>query len=98
MQADLAAAHERAARLAARVRQLEDRLPALLGEQAWHQSGLGAPADIDALNQKIAHLEQQVTDLRLQLEERNQDLSAARAANRELITQINIPTPTRTHR
>lgn len=98
LQADLAAAHERAARLAARGRQLEDRLSALLGEQAWQQSGLGAPADIDALNRKITHLEQQVTDLRLQLEERDQDLTASRAANRELMTQINAPDGTRTHR
>jgi hypothetical protein len=91
LQADLAAAHDRAVRMAARIRQLEDRLSGLLGEQAWQQSGLGAPADIDALNQKITHLEQQVTDLRLQLEERDQDLTAARAANRELMTQINTP-------
>jgi len=95
LQADLAAAHERAARLAARNRQLEDRLSALLGEQAWQQSGLGAPADIDALNRKITHLEQQVVDLRLQLEERDQDLASARAANRELMAQINAPGGTR---
>jgi hypothetical protein len=95
LQADLAAAHERAARLAARGRQLEDRLSALLGEQAWQQSGLGAPADVDALNRKITHLEQQVIDLRLQLEERGQDLAGARAANRELMAQINAPGGTR---
>jgi polyhydroxyalkanoate synthesis regulator phasin len=89
LQADLLAAQERAARLAARVRQLEHRLSELLGQQAWHESGLGAPADIDALNQKITHLEQHVADLRLQLEERDQDLDAARAANRELMAQLN---------
>jgi len=89
LQADLLAARERAARLAARVRQLEGRLSQMLGQQAWHESGLGAPADIDALQQKITHLEQQAIDLRLQLEERDQDLNAARAANRELMTQIN---------
>jgi chromosome segregation ATPase len=91
----LLAARERAARLAARVRQLEGRLPQMFGQQAWHESGLGAPADIDALQQKITHLEQQAIDLRLQLEERDQDLSAARAANRELMTQINTPATTR---
>jgi len=57
--------------------------------RATHESGLGAPADIDALNQKITHLEQQAADLRLQLGERDQDLNAARAANRELMTQLN---------
>jgi hypothetical protein len=89
LQADLLAAHEHASRLSARVRQLEKRLSEALGEQAWRESGLGAPADIDALGQKITHLEQQAIDLRLQLEERDQDLAAARNANRELMAQLN---------
>ena len=89
LQADLLAAHERALRLTARTRQLEKRLSEALGEQAWRESGLGAPADIDALHQKITHLEQQAADLQLQLDERDQDLNAARAANRELMTQLN---------
>ena len=53
------------------------------------RSGLGAPADTDALSQKVTHLEQQAIDLRLQLEERDQDLAAARAANRELMAHLN---------
>ena len=89
LQADLLAAHERAVRLSTRIQHLEKRLSQALGDQAWHESGLGAPADIDALNQKIIHLEQQVIDLRLQLEERGEELTAARAANRELMTQLN---------
>ncbi|MGH3199422.1 MAG: hypothetical protein ACRDOH_35830 [Streptosporangiaceae bacterium] len=89
LQADLLAAHECSVRLAARLRQLEKRLSEALGEQAWRESGLGAPADTDALNQKVTHLEQQAIDLRLQLEERDQDLAAARAANRELMAQLN---------
>ncbi|MHB1876466.1 MAG: DUF6262 family protein [Streptosporangiaceae bacterium] len=89
LQADLLAAHERATRLTARIHQLEKRLSESLGEQAWRESGLGAPADIDALTQKITCLEQQSADLRLQLEERNDDLAAARAANRELMAQLN---------
>ena len=89
LQADLLAAHERTARLATRIRQLEQRLSDTLGEQAWRESGLGAPADIDALNHKIISLEQQVTDLRMQLDERDQDLAAARAANRELMARLN---------
>ena len=51
LQADLLAAHERALRLTARIRQLEKRLSETLGGQAWRESGLGAPADIDALSQ-----------------------------------------------
>jgi hypothetical protein len=91
LQADLAAAGERALRLDARVRQLEKRLSEALGEQAWRESGLGTPADPGALSQKLTHLEQQVLDLRLQLGERDQDLAAARAASRELMTQLNHP-------
>jgi hypothetical protein len=89
LQADLLAAHERAARLNARVSQLEKRLSELLGEQTWQQSGLGAPADIDVLNHKISQLEQQAADLRIQLSERHDELAAARAANRELMTRLN---------
>src|SRR5664279_3874998 len=92
LQADLLAANERAIRLTGHIRQLETRLSEVLGEQAWHESGLGVPADIDALNQKINHLEQQTVDLRLQLGERDQDLAAARAANRDLMAQLNTAT------
>jgi hypothetical protein len=92
LQADLLAASERAQRLHGRVRQLEKRLSEALGEKAWQESGLGVPADIDAVNQTVNNLEQQVIDLRLQLEERDQDLAAARAANRELIAQLNTAT------
>jgi Family of unknown function (DUF6262) len=89
LQTDLLAAGERAARLHSRVRQLEKRLSEALGEQAWRESGLGTPADIDALNQKIIHLEQQAIDLRLQLEGQGEELAAARATNRELMAQLN---------
>lgn len=89
LQADLLAANERTTRLTTRIRQLEQRLSDTLGEQAWRESGLGAPADIDALNHKIISLEQQVTGLRMQLDERDQDLAAARAANRELMARLN---------
>jgi hypothetical protein len=95
LQADLLAAHERAIRLSTRIRHLEQRLSDALGEQAWRESGLGAPADIDALGQKITHLEQQAADLRLQLEERGDELAAARAANRELMTRLNHSAATR---
>jgi chromosome segregation ATPase len=95
LQADLLASHERAVRLNTRVQHLEKRLSEALGEHAWRESGLGTPADIDALNQQITHLEQQTIDLRLQLAERDEDLTAARAANRELMARINAPTTNR---
>lgn len=95
LQADLLAAQQRSVRISARAHQLETRLSSLLGEQAWRESGLGAPDDIDQLKQQIVALEQHVVDLRLQLEERDHDLAAARAANRELMAQINTGNPNR---
>jgi hypothetical protein len=92
LQADLLAAHERAARLGVRIQQLEKRLSEALGEQTWRESGLGAPADIDTLHQRISQLEQHNLDLQHQLGERDEDLAAARAANRELMARLNAPT------
>ena len=71
------------------------RLAPVPKPQTPHQNGVGGfstddcHAAIDALIQKITHLEQQAIDLRLQLEERDQDLAAARDANRELMAQLN---------
>lgn len=89
LRADLLAAQQRCARMAARTQQLETRLSEMLGEQAWRASGLGAPTDIEELQRRIVSLEQQVVDLRLQLEQRDEELAASRGANRELMTQIN---------
>ncbi len=89
LQADLANALERTARLTARVRQLENRLSQQLGEKAWRDSGLGAPTDIDNLQRQVTTLEQRVVDLQGQLEDRAEELQAARAANRELTRTLN---------
>jgi len=92
LQADLLAAQERAVRLNARVQQLEKRLSEALGEQAWRASGLGQSPDLDQLREQAASLQQQNIGLRLTLEERDQELSAARAANRELMAHLNATT------
>lgn len=89
LQADLLAAHERAVRLDARIRQLEQRLSEALGEQVWHESGLGQPDDIGQLKQQIARLTEDTQRLQAGLAERDQDLTAARTANRELMTRLN---------
>ena len=89
LQADLLAAQQRNIRLAAQIRQLETRLSELLGEHTWRTSGLGAPDDIDHLKQRIVTLEQQTVHLQIQLDERAQDLDAARATNRALMAQLN---------
>ena len=92
LQADLLAAQERAVRLNARVQQLEKRLSEALGEQAWRASGLGQSPDLDQLREQAASLQQQNIGLRLTLEERDQELSAARAANRELMAHLTATT------
>ena len=89
LQADLANAQGQIGRQAVRIRQLEGKLSQTLGEQAWRESGLGAPEDIDKLKRRITELEQEVVDLTRQLEERGEELDAARAANREMITRLN---------
>jgi len=72
-----------------RVRQLEKRLSESLGETAWKESGLGASADIDELQRRITLLEQDLADTKGQLDERTEELDAARAANRELTRALN---------
>lgn len=84
LQADLANAQARNARLAAHNQLLEQRLSQAMGAQAWQESGLGAPADIDELRRRITRLEQQNVELTAALEEARADLGAARAANRDL--------------
>ncbi|MFF3449817.1 hypothetical protein ACFYXJ_22095 [Streptomyces sp. NPDC002667] len=64
-------------------RQLEKRVPA--------DSGLGAPTDIDQLQQRISMLEQELAAVRGELDERAEELHAARAANRELTRALNRP-------
>ncbi|WP_266738326.1 DUF6262 family protein [Streptomyces sp. NBC_00378] len=89
LKADLSNALARNTRLTARVRQLESRLSEALGERVWSESGLGAPADVDQLQQRISMLEQHLADKQRELDERTEELEAARAANRELTRALN---------
>ncbi|MFI6620409.1 DUF6262 family protein [Streptomyces sp. NPDC050528] len=93
LKADLATADARAARLASQVRRLEQRLSEVLGDQVWHESGVGGPEDNEQLKARITTLEQHLIDLELKLQERDDDLAAARAANRELMSQLNRSDP-----
>ncbi|MGP4091226.1 hypothetical protein [Streptomyces sp. KR55] len=68
---------------------MEKRLSEALGEQVWRESGLGAPADVEELQRTITRLEQQTVDLTASLEEREAELEAARAANRDLTRALN---------
>lgn len=89
LQSDLAHAIDRGVRQAARIRQLEGKLAELLGDQAWRESGLSGPEDIEALKRRIVELEQHVIALNGELDDRQQELDAARAANREMMTRLN---------
>jgi chromosome segregation ATPase len=94
--ADLANAHDRIARLSRELTQLRNRLSEQLGEQAWRDSGLGGPDTTEQLQRRVNELEQHAAQLCRQLADRDDELDAARATNRELMTQLNRPTPTHT--
>lgn len=89
LQADLANPQARNTRLATRVQQLEKRLSQALGAQAWRESGLGAPTDIDELQRKITRLEQRHVELTAVSEEAQSDIAAARESNRDLTRALN---------
>lgn len=93
--ADLANLSDRNARLAGHNALLERRLSEALGEQVWRESGLGGPVDIHALQEQVQLLEQENADLRGKLADHTEDLDAARAANRELMTELNSTRPRR---
>lgn len=93
LQADLANSQARCKRLAEHAALLEKRLSALLGEDAWHQSGLGTASDIDGIRNQVHALEETNTELRAKMEDLEDELNAARGANRELMTQLNVLRP-----
>ncbi|MFB7648059.1 DUF6262 family protein [Streptomyces sp. NPDC056084] len=93
LQTDLGNALERNRRLTARIQQLEKRLSESLGEQVWAESGLSTPTDLDQLQRRLTNLQQELAQMRGQLDERTEELEAARAANRELTRALNQAPP-----
>lgn len=87
--ADLAGAHDRINRITRENTQLRERLSEALGEQVWRESGIGGPDDIEDLLRRSTELEQQLVELRRQLSEKDDDLDAVRATNRELMASLN---------
>ena len=81
--------HEQNRRLAQQVSDLEDRLSELLGQHAFDRSGLGAPASTAAIHAELEAERQTAQDLRRALEERDDELAAARETNRRLMNQLN---------
>ncbi|MGW5970514.1 hypothetical protein [Streptomyces sp. NPDC055186] len=86
--ADVADLTARNSRLSAHNARLERCLSEALRKAAWEASGLGAPADVETLTRRVTEPEQQILGLRADLAERDEDLAAARAANRELMAQV----------
>lgn len=76
-------------RLSQRIADLESRLSELLGEQTFARTGLGAARDHATLEARIEQLQQQTLDHQRTLEERDEELAAAREAHRRLMTEIN---------
>jgi cell division protein FtsB len=87
--ADLANLRARNERLRRQVNKLARRLSEALGEEVFRASGLGGPDDTEELRRRVAELEQTVLDLRQQLEERTEELEAARTTNRDLMAEVN---------
>jgi cell division protein FtsB len=75
-------------RLSQRVQDLEDRLSEMLGQQAFERSGLGAPMPTAALQADLEHHRQLVIDLTARIEELDEELAAAREANRGLMGEL----------
>lgn len=65
------------------------RLSEVLGAEVFRTSGIGHHDDTGQLRTRITGLEQTILDLRQQLQERADDLDAARSANRDLMAQLN---------
>jgi hypothetical protein len=78
-------------RLSQRIRDLEDRLSEMLCQQAFERSGLGAPTATAALQDDLERHKQLMLDLTARIEELDEELAAAREANRGLMAVLNRP-------
>ena len=87
--ADLANLREHTERLRRQNAKLTERLSEVLGEQVLHDAGLTRTDETSTLRKRVAELEQQLLDQRQDLQDRDDEIAAARAANRDLITTLN---------
>lgn len=87
--ADLANLRDQNDRLRRQNTKLTSRLSEALGEEVLRASGIGLTDETEQLRSQVGQLEQQVLDLRQELEERTDELAAARAANRDLMAELN---------
>jgi uncharacterized coiled-coil protein SlyX len=100
LRAELANTKDQARRLAEEVVVLRDRLARHLGTEADLARGRIAAPLVEQLEERAAELEadnarlrQRVTDLEHELAELGETLDAARAMNRELMSELNSSTP-----
>ena len=91
LQADLTNLRAHNERLRHQNAKLTERLSEVLGEQVFHDAGLTPTNEIANLRKRVAELEQQLLDHIQDLQDRDDELAAARAANRDLITTLNRP-------
>lgn len=89
LEADNLNLRETIRRQAQHISDLEARLSELLGEQAYTRTGLGAPRDHTVLQEQIQALQNEVQELHATVRERDEDLGAAREAQRQLMAQTN---------
>ena len=87
--ADLANLQQQNQRLRRQNLSLTARLSEVLGAEIFDASGIGHPDESGQLRNRVTELEQLILDLRQQLEERTDDLDAARSANRDLMALAN---------
>ena len=95
--ADLANLRARNERLRHHNTKLSERLSEVLGEQVFHDAGLTRTDEIGTLRERVAQLEQQLLDQRQDLHDLDDELAAARAANRDLMTRLNSRAPNNEH-
>lgn len=76
-------------RQAQHIADLEARLSELLGEQAYSRTGLGAPHDHVALEEQNQILQNEIQELHAKLQDQEEELGAAREANRQLMGHLN---------
>jgi chromosome segregation ATPase len=91
--ADLANLRAHNERLRHQNTKLTERLSEVLGQQVYHDAGLSPTDEIGTLRERVAKLEQQLPDQRHDFQDRDDELAAARAANRELMTRLNSRIP-----
>lgn len=89
LQADLANLREQNERLRRQNTKLASRLSEALGDEVLRDSGIGRTDETEQLRTQLSQLEQQILDLRQELDERNDELTAARATNRDLMAELN---------